>query len=79
MADDSVLSITSVKLYLPFDPFAHLRVTHDFSRTVQWPQSSYYDDYLRLVNWVLISKREMKPIFLLIISPYEANKLMHEI
>lgn len=79
MANDRVLSMTSVKLHRPLDPFAHLRVTCDFSRTVERPQSGYHDCYLRPVNWVLTSKREIKPTFLLIISPYEANELMHEI
>ena len=61
------------------DPWPHLRATKDFVRTVEPPQSGYYDSYLRPVNFVLTSKLETRPTFLLIISPYEANEFMREI
>ena len=79
LACNRVLSMTSVNLGRPLHLWAHLRVTRDFTRTVQQPQLGYYDDYLRPVNWVLTSKREIKPTFLLIISQYEANELLRKI
>ena len=79
LACDGVLNMTSVKSHRPLHLWAHLRVTRDFTRTVQQPQLGYYDDYLRPVNWVLTSKRKIKPTFLLIISQYEANELLRKI
>lgn len=70
---------TSVILGGCCDPWAHLRATSDFARTVERPQSGHYDNYLRPVNWVLTCKQEIKPTYLLIISQYEANELMREI
>lgn len=59
--------------------FGHLRVTTDFVRTVDRPQSGYYDSYLRPVNWVLASKQNAKPTDLLLVSQYEVNQLFEEI
>ena len=78
-AYDGIVKKTSVGLRERSDPWTHLRVTSDFARTVERPQSGYYDSYLRPANWVLTCKRETKPSFLLIISQYEANELMREI
>lgn len=76
---DRVVKMTSAKLDGKSDPWPHLRVTTDFARTVERPQSGYYDSYLRPINFVLTCKREVKPGFLLIISQYEANELLREI
>lgn len=76
---DGVVKMTSAKLDGKSDPWPHLRVTKDFVRTVEPPQSGYYDSYLRPVNFVLTCKREVKPSFLLIISQYEANEFLREI
>ena len=78
-AYDRVAIKTSVILHRPSDRWTHLKVTKDFARTVKRPKSGYDDDYLRPVNWVLTSKREAEPTFLLIISQYEANELMDDI
>ena len=79
LACDRVLNMTSVNVGRPLHLWAHLRVTRDFACTVQQPQLGCYDDYFRPVNWVLTSKREIKPTFLLIISQYEANELLRKI
>ena len=76
---DRVVKMTSAKLDKRSDPWPHLRVTQDFTNTVERPQSGFYDGYLRPVNFVLTCKREVKPWFLLIISQYEANELLREI
>lgn len=76
---DGVVKMTSAKLDGKSDPWPHLRVTKDFARTVERPQSGYYDSYLRPINFVLTCKREVKPWFLLIITQYEANELLREI
>ena len=73
-----IVKMTSVK-FDGKDPWPHLRATSDFGRTVERPQSGYYDSYLRPVNFVLTSKQEVKPGFLLIISQFEANELLREI
>ena len=78
-AYNRVMKQTSVILHRPSDHWAQLRVTKDFARTVKRPRSGYYDDYLRPVNWILTSKREVEPTFLLIISQYEANEFMDDI
>ena len=59
--------------------FGHLRVTMDFIRTVDRPQSGYYDSYLRPANWILASKQSAKPTDLLLVSQYEVNQLFDEI
>lgn len=74
-----IVKKTSIILGGRRDPWAHLRATSDFARTVEQPQSGHYDNYLRPVNWVLTCKREIKPSYLLMISQYEANELMREI
>ena len=79
LAYGRVVKKISVKTRGHSDPWTHLRVTSDFARTVKQPSSGYYDSYLRPVNWVLTSKQEIKPSFLLIISQYEANELMPKI
>ena len=76
---DRVVKMTSAKLDNGSDPWPHLRVTKDFANTVERPQSGFYDDYLRPVNFVLTCKREVRPSFLLIISQYEANELFRDI
>lgn len=76
---DRIVKMTSAKLDNKSDPWPHLRATKDFARTVERPQSGYYDNYLRPVNFVLTSKLEVKPWFLLIISQYEANELLRVI
>lgn len=79
VAFDRIVRTTSATSGGRCDPWAHLRVTSDFARTVKRPQSGHYDNYLRPVNWILTCKQEVKPSFLLIISQYEANELMREI
>lgn len=75
---DCVVSLTSTKLD-GNNPWPHLRATDDFVQTVERPQSGYYDEYLRPVNFVLTSKQEVEPMYLLLISQYEANELLREI
>ena len=75
---DRVVKMTSTKLD-GNDPWPHLRATEDFAQTVERPQSGYYDNYLRPVNFVLTCKREVKPSYLLLISQYEANELLRDI
>ena len=73
-AYDRVVNTTSAILHRPSNHWTQLRVTSDFLRTIQRPQSGHYDSYLRPVNWVLTSK--VQPTGLLIISQYEANELL---
>jgi hypothetical protein len=54
----------------------NLFVSKDFWVTVQLPQSSPYDQYMRPVNWILSSAQHSK---LLIISPFEVNELLPQI
>ena len=75
---DCVVRMTSTKLD-GRNPWPHLRATDDFVKTVERPQSGYYDEYLRPVNFVLTSKQETRPWFLLLISQYEASELLREI
>ncbi|KAF8545391.1 hypothetical protein BDD12DRAFT_919880 [Trichophaea hybrida] len=57
-----------------------LLVTRDFARTIIETSDSKLDEYLRPVNWVL-SSRDLDPSIYrqVIISPYEANKLLPRI
>lgn len=81
------LKNTSATKHLSVTQFpADLLVTRDFVHTVQIPGglSSILDDYQRPVQWVLTSsatgsgnKRAVK--HMVIISPYEANKLKSDI
>ena len=57
----------------------NVRVSDGFHLVVEKPASGFYDDYFRPVNWVLTSKRASPVTELLIISQYEANKLMSDI
>lgn len=79
LAYHRIVRTASVMLGGLRDPWANLRVTSDFARTVVRPQSGHHDNYFRPVNWVLTCKRESNPSFLLIISQYEANELIREI
>jgi hypothetical protein len=54
----------------------NLFVSKDFWLTVQLPQSSSYDQYMRPVNWILRSTQHTD---LLIISPFEVNELLPQI
>ena len=54
----------------------NIRVSNGFRTVVEKPASGYYDDYFRPVNWILASKGASPVTELLIISQYEANKLM---
>lgn len=81
------LKDTSASKYLSVTQFpADLLVTRDFARTVQISGglSSILDDYQRPVQWVLTgsatgsgNRRVVK--HMVIISPYEANKLKSDI
>ncbi|KAH0338328.1 hypothetical protein KCU81_g7698, partial [Aureobasidium melanogenum] len=51
-------------------------VSQDFWHTVELPQSSSRDQYMRPVNWIL---RSTEHTYLLIISPFEANELLPQI
>ncbi|KAL8805503.1 MAG: hypothetical protein Q9200_005403 [Gallowayella weberi] len=54
-------------------PWKHLRVSNDFIRTAECDQLSVSDDYIRPVNWVLVSKdRTVHSV--LLISQYEVNQ-----
>lgn len=79
LAYDRIIPSTSRELMAPLHPWMHLRVTRDFTRTVQQPNSEYHDSYLRPVNWLLTSKQEVEPKSLLLISQFEANELLREI
>lgn len=56
-----------------------IRVSDGFYSVVEKPASGFYDDYFRPVNWILTSKHASPITELLIISQYEANKLMSAI
>ena len=80
MAHDRVVKVwTSAKLPGTTKSWPHIRVTSDFANTVERPQTGFYDNYLRPINWVLTSKKEEKAINLLVISPFEANELLRDI
>ena len=56
-----------------------LFVTGDFARTVKPPSGrggAFQDQYLRPVQWVLVSRKRGEEAVMLIISPFEANELM---
>jgi len=55
-----------------------LLATRDFARTIVETSKGLLDDYLRPVNWVL-SSRDPSICRYVIISPYEANKLLQRI
>ncbi|KAH0034044.1 hypothetical protein KCU78_g2340, partial [Aureobasidium melanogenum] len=55
---------------------SNLFVSQDFWLTVELPQSSSRDQYMRPTNWIL---RSIEHNDLLIISPFEANELLPQI
>ena len=62
--------------------FPHIWVTKDFARTIQTTDghissTSYTDDFLRPVQWVLSSRKH--PQLLVLLSPFEANALVDQI
>lgn len=75
----NVVSQTSAGASAPAELLDHLRMTTDFARTVDRPQSGQYDSYLRPVNWVLTSKQYTEPAHSLLVSQYEVNQLFEEI
>ena len=80
LAYEVIVQRTSIKsLGNERHPWYHLRVTKDFSNTVEKPATGVYDNYLRPVNFVLTSKDEIKPGTLLVISPHEANEYLRDI
>lgn len=74
-----VVSHTSAKDAVAAELLGHLRVTADFIRTVDRPNSGHYDSYLRPAIWILTSKDITSPTDLLLISQYEANQLFEDI
>lgn len=57
-----------------------LMVTRDFSRTIDpLMPGDTLDVYQREVRWVLVSRDEEKVTSMVVISPFEADKLMEEI
>ncbi|GLA78963.1 hypothetical protein AtubIFM55763_001128 [Aspergillus tubingensis] len=80
-----VLKDTSAARYLDVAQFpSALLVTVDFARTVRLPRSSARDSYQRAVEWVLMStghpSEDGTPVgHMVIISPYEADKLHADI
>ncbi|KAL9068327.1 MAG: hypothetical protein Q9161_006250 [Pseudevernia consocians] len=74
-----VISHTSANNPTAAKLFDHLKMTTDFARTVDRPQSGYYDSYLRPTNWILTSKQDTKPADLLLVSQYEVNQLFGEL
>ncbi|GLA78842.1 hypothetical protein AtubIFM55763_000734 [Aspergillus tubingensis] len=80
-----VLKDTSAARYLDVAQFpSELLVTIDFARTVRLPKLSARDSYQRAVEWVLMStghpSEDGKPVgHMVIISPYEADKLHADI
>ncbi|EGX47244.1 hypothetical protein AOL_s00091g65 [Orbilia oligospora ATCC 24927] len=52
---------------------SNLFVTQDFARTVERGCTDDMDDYLRPVRWIISLRHHP---YLILISPYEANKLM---
>ncbi|OJJ65727.1 hypothetical protein ASPBRDRAFT_79658 [Aspergillus brasiliensis CBS 101740] len=80
-----VLKDTSAARYLDVAQFpSELLVTIDFARTVRLPKLSARDSYQRAVEWVLMStghpSEDGRPVgHMVIISPYEANKLHADI
>ena len=79
LAYDCAARTTSVDQLVGFSPWPYVRITRAFRRTVKIPRSGKYDSYLRPVNWVLISKLEKQPTFLLVISQFEADQFMDRI
>ena len=75
----SVVNQTSATESATAELFGHLKVTTDFVRTVDRPQSGYYDSYLRPANWILTSKQYANPTNLLLVSQYEVNQLFEDI
>lgn len=80
-----VLKDTSAARYLDVAQFpSELLVTVDFARTVRLPRLSARDSYQRAVEWVLMStghpSEDGTPVgHMVIISPYEADKLHADI
>jgi hypothetical protein len=78
-----VLRHTSAADHLDLSEFPPgLLVTSDFANTVLRPKGrSYMDDYQRPVEWLLISHDPISSVVkqMLIISPFEANKLHCEV
>jgi len=54
-----------------------LCTTEDFSRTIALSYGDSMDDFLRAVQWILTTTKS--PNKLLLLSPFEANKLLPEI
>lgn len=52
-----------------------LLVTNDFARTVQIADHQSMDDYLRPVHWIL-SANYGNQVSCVVVSPYEANRLL---
>ncbi|KUL81399.1 hypothetical protein ZTR_10665 [Talaromyces verruculosus] len=78
-----ILQHTSAANHLDLSEFPPgLLVTRDFADTVLRPKSrSCMDDYQRPVEWLLISHDPISSVVkhMLIISPFEANKLLCEV
>ncbi|KAG0701816.1 hypothetical protein DFH29DRAFT_541007 [Suillus ampliporus] len=51
-------------------------VTHDFARTVETPFAQKADDYVRPVNWVIVSNVKGPSRVFVVVSPNEANTLL---
>ncbi|RTE68362.1 hypothetical protein BHE90_017259, partial [Fusarium euwallaceae] len=78
----ATLRHTSAAKYFDVREFQkNVWVTQDFSRVVEesFSSSNYSDLFQRSVQWILTSKDEVLNRRLLVISPYEAQKLLPEI
>ncbi|KAF7555952.1 hypothetical protein G7Z17_g1782 [Cylindrodendrum hubeiense] len=76
------LSRTSAANHFELDEFKHsIWTTHDFATTVKghFGSDNYSDSFQRPVQWVLALKNKSRGIALIIISPYEAQNLLHSI
>ncbi|KAL4796122.1 hypothetical protein BDV19DRAFT_388541 [Aspergillus venezuelensis] len=82
-AFQSLKKTSATKFLNPSEFPSSLLITTDYARTVKPPQgsSSVLDDYQRSVQWILTGPTEDRKSVkhMVIISPYEANKLHSEI
>ena len=77
---DVMVKKTSLKpLLMVNQPWYRLRTTTDFARTVDIPENQMLDNFLRPVNFILTSVEEGEAGTALLISPFEANALIHKI
>jgi len=73
-----VLRETTAASVMEKGPIGKIHATQDFSQTVVLERGDSMDNYLRPVNWILVSLVDPS-VSALIISPFEANELLPDI